>query len=276
MANLLKFQDGASTNLANEQSVGSLIISFNDPHSGIWNVWQMLNAYTNSTLLAQPFITAADNTQASITIAEDRLVVGDAVNQGGAIKAQNDDVTANISIDIVPRISIDNNNINLNIIVKVEQFLAENNNRRTRLVQTNANVGNGEVLALGGLISLSETISETETPLLSKIPILGWLFKNESKNKVKNNLMIFISPKIMYPRIKGGIGTYTRDKLCFAKNELTEELAFENLRDPITRWFFKPNMEYADTVITNFVNHEMKDEDNARTMQKARGITCSD
>lgn len=280
MANLLKIQENetGNFNLATEGGIGSMVISFNDPdHSGIWNVWQILDAYTNSTLLAQPFITTADNRQASITIAEQRLVDGDAVSQVGGIKVQKDDVVAATAIDILPRISVDNNNINLNIIVKVEQFLPQNNNRTTRLVQTNANVGNGEVLALGGLISLNDSISENETPLLSKIPILGWFFKRKEKNKTKNNLMIFISPRIMYPRVKGGVGLYTKDKLCFAKNELTEELAFESLRDPVTRWFFKPNVGYADTVIGNFVNHEMNNEWNERTMEgRIRGPQCCD
>lgn len=279
MANLLRIQEGetGNFNLATEGGVGSMVISFNDPdNSGIWSVWQVLDAYTNSTLLAQPFITTADNRQASITIAEQRLVDGDAVSQTGGIKVQKDDVVAATSIDILPRISVDNNNINLNIIVKVEQFLAENNNRRTRLVQTNANVGNGEVLALGGLISLNDSISENETPLLSRIPIFGWFFKRKEDNKTKNNLMIFISPRIMYPKVKGGIGSYTKDKLCYAKNELTEELAFETLRDPVTRWFFKPNLTYADTVIGNFVNHEMKNEWNVHSESKARGSRCSD
>lgn len=280
MANLLRIQNNGNDNfnLATEGGVGSMVISFNDPdHSGIWNVWQVLDAHTNVTLLAQPFITTADNRQASITIAEQRLVDGDAVSQVGGIKVQKDDVVAATSIDILPRISVDNNNINLNIIVKVEQFEALNNNRATRLVQTNANVGNGEVLALGGLISLNDSISENETPLLSKIPILGWFFKRKEKNKTKNNLMIFISPRIMYPKVKGGIGSYTKDKLCYAKNELTEELAFEALRDPITRWFFKPNLAYADTVVGNFVNHEMKDEWNENDGgKKLSRLSCSD
>lgn len=279
MANLLAIQNGDNGNfsLATEGGIGSMVISFNDPdNSGIWNVWQILDAYTNSTLIAQPFITTADNRQASITIAEQRLVDGDAVSQVGGIKVQKDDVVAATSIDILPRISIDNNNINLNIIVKVEQFEPENNNRATRLVQTNANVGNGEVLALGGLISLNDTISNNETPLLAKIPILGWFFKRKEKNKTKNNLMIFISPRIMYPKIKGGVGSYTKDKLCYAKNELTEELAFETLRDPVTRWFFKPNYSYADTVVGNFVNHEMQNEWDTRDEYPIRGQRCGD
>ena len=90
--------------------------------------------------------------------------------------------------------------------------------------------------------------------------------------------MIFISPRIMYPRDKRWRGRYTKDKLCYAKNELTEELAFETLRDPVTRWFFKPNYSYADTVVSNLVNHEMKDEWHtpAEYPSAVHGQHCSD
>ena len=280
MANLLQLttdSNGDQSSLATDGGVGSVVISFNDPdQSGIWMVWQMLNAYTNSTLIAQPFIIASDNRQASISLAEERIVPGDAVSQVGGIKVQNDDVPASTSIDILPRISVENDNINLNIIIKVEQFLPENNNRQTRLIQTNANVGNGEVLALGGLITLNETINQNQTPFLSKIPLLGWFFKQNQKLKIKNNLMIFISPRIMYPRIKGGAGTYTQDKLCFAKNELSEELVFESLRDPITRWFFKPNLEYADQIVNDYLKQELHNESNTRVPAKTQGLACSD
>ena len=146
---------------------------------------KILDAYTNSTLIAQPFITTADNRQASITIAEQRLVDGDAVSQVGGIKVQKDDVVAATSIDILPRISVDNNNINLNIIVKVEQFEPENNNRATRLVQTNANVGNGEVLALGGLISLMIRLATTKRRCLLKYLFLAGSLSEKKRIRQK-------------------------------------------------------------------------------------------
>lgn len=260
MANLLQAStESSDLNLAKEGGVGSVVISFNDS-SGTWNILQMLKARTNSELIASPYIVTTDNRQASITISQQRLVDGEAVSQVGAIKVQKENVVASTSIDILPRISLNSNSVNLNIIINVNQFLPENNNRTTRLIQTNANVGNKESLALGGLIRLSDTTQDQEVPLLSKVPILGWLFKRRQKNKEKNNLMVFITPTIIYPRDYkgksfGGHEThheFTRRKLCIAQSDMSESVIMDNLKDPITRWFFNPDPQFAQRVITNY------------------------
>jgi general secretion pathway protein D len=52
-------------------------------------------------------------------------------------------------------------------------------------------------VVLGGLISDSANKSEQRVPFLSRIPILGLAFKTRDQRATKNNLMIFIRPKIM-------------------------------------------------------------------------------
>jgi general secretion pathway protein D len=243
-----------NTNLANSATPGSLLISFNDSNgSGIWNVLQVLDKLTNNTILTQPFIVTTDNKQATISLSQDRLLAGGANSDGGSITVKNEYVTAATAIDILPTISVGTKNINLQINITVNTFLTNANNRATRLVQTNANVGDGEVLALGGLITTNETITEFDTPLLSKIPLIGWLFKRREKVRNKTNLMIFISPRIIQPRIGGGADRFTENKLCLAENDLQEEANFEDLRDPITRWFFKPNVNFAHDSIDDYV-----------------------
>lgn len=252
MANLLQL-DGTS-NFANQSTPGSIIISFNDPNgSGIWNILQILDRYANTTILTQPFIVTVDNKQATISLAQQRLLPGGANSDGGSITVKNEYVTAATAIDILPTISEGAKNINLQINVTVNEFLSNANNRATRLVQTNANVGDGEVLALGGLVKISDQIVENDTPFLSRIPLFGWFFKRRSKTKIKTNLMIFISPKIIKPRLGGGYDPYTHSKLCLAENNLQESSNFEDLRDPITRWFFKPDPNFAHDVIDDYI-----------------------
>jgi general secretion pathway protein D len=246
-----------NNNLATSATPGSLLISFNDPNgSGIWNVIQILDKLTNNTILTQPFIVTSDNKQATISFSQDRLLAGGSNSDGGAITIKNEYVTAATAIDILPTISVGTKNINLQINITVNTFLTNANNRATRLVQTNANVGDGEVLALGGLVINNESIVEFDTPLLARIPLVGWLFKRRQKVRNKTNLMIFICPKIIQPRIGGGADKYTENKLCFAENGLQESANFEDLRDPITRWFFKPNVNYAHDVIDDYVEQQ--------------------
>jgi general secretion pathway protein D len=253
-ANLLRFNnDGNNLNLANQSTPGSTIISFNDPNnSGIWSVIQILNRYANTHILAQPFLIATDNKQSTISFGQSRYLFGGATSDGGAVKVGREWVEAATAIDLVPRISEDHANINLQVNIMVNEFLSNANNRITRLIQTNANVGNGEILAIGGLVRETESTEIRKVPILGDVPLIGWFFKREQKVVEENNLMVFICPRIIQPK-KNAINNYTTSKLCHAENNLKEYLLFENLRDPITRWFFQPDIGYAEETVDAYI-----------------------
>ena len=52
------------------------------------------------------------------------------------------------------------------------------------------------VVVIGGIYTINKTNANEGIPLLSKIPLLGWLFKREAKEDTRQDLLIFISPKI--------------------------------------------------------------------------------
>src|SRR3990167_4668995 len=62
---------------------------------------------------------------------------------------------------------------------------------------TSVLVKDGETTVLGGLYKSSTSDSETGIPFLSKIPILGWLFKSNNKTDDSEELLIFITPRIV-------------------------------------------------------------------------------
>jgi type IV pilus assembly protein PilQ len=64
-------------------------------------------------------------------------------------------------------------------------------------VETAVLVDNGDTIVIGGIVQSSSNISSTGTPWLSKIPGLGWLFKNKLNNTTDNELLVFITPKIL-------------------------------------------------------------------------------
>jgi general secretion pathway protein D len=68
-------------------------------------------------------------------------------------------------------------------------------NKRT--VSTNVLIEDGGIVVLGGLISDTTTRSEQRVPLLGSIPLIGLLFKTRDYSRTRNNLMIFIRPKIL-------------------------------------------------------------------------------
>ncbi len=64
-------------------------------------------------------------------------------------------------------------------------------------VETSVTVDNGDLLVLGGLMQDEYTDGTSGVPGLSKIPLLGNLFKGEDRKRTKSNLMIFLRPVVM-------------------------------------------------------------------------------
>lgn len=66
-----------------------------------------------------------------------------------------------------------------------------------RSLQTTILADDGQIVALGGLISDSYTNGNTRTPWISKIPVIGALFRHETKSREKKDLLIFLRPVIV-------------------------------------------------------------------------------
>ncbi|MBX9656424.1 type II and III secretion system protein, partial [bacterium] len=64
-------------------------------------------------------------------------------------------------------------------------------------VLTTVSVPDGGTVLLGGLKSHSEARNEYGTPVLSKIPYLNRLFKNQATARVTSSLMLMVSPRIV-------------------------------------------------------------------------------
>lgn len=65
-----------------------------------------------------------------------------------------------------------------------------------KTVTTEVRGKSGEIIVLSGLVQDDTTIAEDRTPLLSKIPLLGWLFKNHRKTEEKNEMYIYLVPHL--------------------------------------------------------------------------------
>lgn len=63
--------------------------------------------------------------------------------------------------------------------------------------KTNIMVKDGETAVLGGVFKSTKTESVGGIPFFRRIPLLGWLFKQESKSDTTNELLVFLTPKII-------------------------------------------------------------------------------
>ncbi|MBC8392984.1 MAG: type II and III secretion system protein [Deltaproteobacteria bacterium] len=67
----------------------------------------------------------------------------------------------------------------------------------TKEATTELLIDDGDTVVIGGIIKTTEDIGEIGLPFLSKLPILGWLFKSKSNSTVREELLIFLTPKIV-------------------------------------------------------------------------------
>jgi general secretion pathway protein D len=65
-------------------------------------------------------------------------------------------------------------------------------------IQTQITVQDGDTIAIGGIISETTTVNSSGIPVLFRIPIIGALFGSRSYSKSRSELIIFITPRVIY------------------------------------------------------------------------------
>jgi len=91
-----------------------------------------------------------------------------------------------------------------------------------RSIDTTVLVDDGQILVLGGLIQDRVEKSEFKVPLLGDIPLLGWLFRYETRKSGKVNLMVFIRPSILRTALASQGLTNDRYEYLRNQQELTQ------------------------------------------------------
>jgi type IV pilus assembly protein PilQ len=58
-------------------------------------------------------------------------------------------------------------------------------------------VDDGETVVIGGVVKNDTKYTESGFPVLKEIPMIGWLFRTKSQDNIKQELMIFLTPRIV-------------------------------------------------------------------------------
>jgi len=167
----------------------------------------LLSALDNSSdanLLSTPSVVALDNEQAEILVGSNVPIVSG--RQTSAASGTDDPFTTierhdiGVSLQITPQIN-QHGGILLDVLQKVESIsnsaIAEDLIFDKRSIKTKVNIGDNEVLVLGGLTRQDTIQSVDRVPVLGYIPILGRLFESRTDQSVRSNLMVFIHPRIL-------------------------------------------------------------------------------
>ncbi len=156
---------------------------------------EALEQLNESKTIANPKVLTIDNESATIMSGQS-IPVQTTTAAGTTTQF----VNANLNLTVTPRITpngyvllqVNASNDNLGTLTPQGYAIDKKN------VTTQALVKNGETLVLGGIFKNSTNTSTSGIPLLSKIPILGWLFKTRQINGPnRDELLILITPRIV-------------------------------------------------------------------------------
>lgn len=150
-------------------------------------------------VISQPKITASNGQRAYIKAGTD-IPYQEAASSGAATIQFKEAV---LSLEVIPQINPDNT-LELKIIVhkdNVGQIVGGVNGVQVpsidkRELSTSILMRDGQTAVLGGILETERRSSEKKVPLLGDIPVLGHLFKSTGKVNNKDELLVFVTPRI--------------------------------------------------------------------------------
>jgi len=159
----------------------------------------------DARILSTPIVMTTDNTEAKITIADERPVITSSVSGTSSISARSTYEYKTIGIDLTVTPHINPNNF---VLMEITQSADDVGGNVTvdgnevpiiqkREISATVGVKDRETIVLGGLVRKSNSESSTKIPLLGDIPLIGWLFSSHSKSDDRQELVILLTPYVL-------------------------------------------------------------------------------
>ena len=152
-------------------------------------------------IVSQPKVLTADKKKASIKSGVEipyQAVTNNGDAAGAVVETQFKEAV--LQLEVTPQITPDNRVI-MDILVKQDSVGSFTVNGEPAInvteISTQALVGNGQTLVLGGIFQSEELTGDQKVPILGDLPLVGNLFKKQMRTRDKREILIFITPKII-------------------------------------------------------------------------------
>ena len=161
----------------------------------------------NTRILSTPVVLTTDNTEAKITVADEKPVVTSSTSASSGYSARStyEYKTIGVELTVTPRIN-PNNFVLMEISQSADDIeeggdvTIDGNSVPTilkREISATVGVRDKETVVLGGLVRKSNGESASKIPLLGDIPLLGWFFSSHSKSDDRQELMVLLTPYVI-------------------------------------------------------------------------------
>ena len=158
-----------------------------------------LEADGRGKVVASPRLITANQKEASIRQGEERVFRVSGTEVAGLQTKE-----AVLRLLVTPQITPDDRVI-MDVQVNQDTFIPGTEGAlNIKEVKTQVLADNGETIVIGGIYQEENQFSETKVPFLGDIPVVGNLFKKKSKIDNRVELLIFLTPKIISPKLDLG------------------------------------------------------------------------
>ena len=185
---------------------------------------------TNANILSTPNLLTLDNEEAKIVIGQNvPFITGQYAQTGSATTAtpfqtiERRDV--GLTLRIKPQIS-EGGAVRLQIFQEVSSVQDRLNvagiitNKRS--IESTVLVDDGQIVALGGLVQDNTTAGVDRIPLLGDLPLVGSLFRYDTRRQTKTNLMVFLRPLVLRDSTAHGGVTTERYRQLLGEQEKSQ------------------------------------------------------
>ncbi len=169
---------------------------------------RMLQTQANTNIISTPNLITLDNEEAKIVVGSNvPFITGQFTNTGtGATNPfqtiERKDV--GLTLRIRPQIG-EGGTVRLSIYqesssVQATAAVGTSNagpSTNKRSIESNVVVDDGSIIVLGGLIEDRYSDNNAQVPLLGDLPLVGNLFRSQSRTKTRTNLMVFLRPVVL-------------------------------------------------------------------------------
>ena len=182
-------------------TVGQMFFGFLDNNVDIGVLLDALMADDKAQLLANPAILTVNHKPAEIKMTDEFPYTEGSQTFGGtsySVKFMD----LGIKLEVTPHVRKDMQGTYVQMELKPEVSYASGVSsdgipiRSVRSSDTVANVRDGQTLVIGGIILSDEHTTVQAVPGISKIPVLGALFKRKERSRSRNELMVFVTPTV--------------------------------------------------------------------------------
>lgn len=154
-------------------------------------------------VISSPRVITSDQKEARIEVGK-KIPYSTVSQDGTEVQFEN----ATLSLTVTPAITPDDRIIMDLVVTKDEPDFTRTAadgtpTINTREIETRVLVENGETVVLGGVYERTKTFAKEQVPWLGDVPVLGRLFKQELREDINTELLIFVTPKILKSDLEG-------------------------------------------------------------------------